>query len=103
MVNDLELPAESISLEQQLETMKLELLRTQARLHHWQETSVAEAAFLQLRSQYFQAQYELWVMKACVAWARGEVTRLTVMLRVFARLRSARDSSSRSRLAEAFE
>ena len=80
MVSDLELPAKNISLEQQLEAVKLELLRTQARLHHWQETSVAEAAFLQLRSQYFQAQYELWVMKASVAWARGEVTRMTVCL-----------------------
>ena len=82
MVNDLELPTESTSLEHQLETMKLELLRTQARLHHWQETSVAEAAFLQLRSQYFQAAVRaLGDESLYVAWSRSEKwVRMTVCL-----------------------
>lgn len=65
------------SLKPELEDAKLELLRTQARLHRLQEDSVAEAAFVQLRAQYLQVQYELWVMKACVAWTQGERLRLT--------------------------
>ena len=61
----------------ELAETKRELLRTQARLHQLQESSVAEAAFVQLRGQYLQVQYELWVMKACVAWVKGERLRLT--------------------------
>ena len=80
MVNRFNPPVENTDLNQQLETTKLELLRTQARLHQLQETSIAEAVFLQLRSQYFQAQYELWIFKACVAWAKGEISRTIACL-----------------------
>lgn len=60
--------------------LKLELLRTQERLHQLQEASISEPAFIQLRSQYLLAQYELWIMKACVAWDRGNLLQLTQCL-----------------------
>ncbi len=68
-------------MDDQLAATKHELRLTQVRLHQLQETSVAEAAFLQLRAQYFQVQYELWVMKAYVAWASGEQQRMADCLK----------------------
>lgn len=75
MVSELKPRKKNLKLE--LEETKQELLRTQARLHQVQETSVNERVLVQLRGQYLQVQYELWVMKACVAWAKGERLRLT--------------------------
>lgn len=64
-------------LAEELEATKLELMRTRARLHQVQETSVTEAVFFQLRGQYLQVHYELWIMKACVAWMQGACLRVT--------------------------
>ena len=77
VVSDAKTLIETLSGEDDLAETKRKLLRTQARLHQLQESSVAEAAFVQLRGQYLQVQYEMWLMKACAAWMKGERLRLT--------------------------
>lgn len=83
-------------LRRELEAIQQELLRTQARLHQLQEGAIVqegaiaapaagaetqmEAVLEQLRGQYLQVRYELWVMKACVAWERGDLVRMGLCL-----------------------
>jgi len=74
-----ELP-EKLPLEQLLEETQQALMRSQVRLHQLQESVVAESALVQLRGQYLQSQYEQWIIKACMAWIKGDLLKLTQCL-----------------------
>ncbi|MGD1865602.1 MAG: hypothetical protein ACFB0D_13710 [Phormidesmis sp.] len=80
MVNDSAQQDEVANLKQALADTRMELLRSQARLHQLQETTIGEQVLMQLRGQYMRSQYELWITKACIAWMKEEPLKMAQCL-----------------------